>query len=417
MGKVTQVYKNCTRDATYTYSVRAINQTSGTNWGIDYTLNIVYSGCTDGSPAGPVPNDIGLQSGHVDVVSSETLSCMGPSAFDPAKNQCICAMNAKPSSDQKSCEAFACPPSGGYSPIVTPDLKVPNVAVEICTQGCSYKPGAYKAGADGQIWAVWPFKSTGSFCGGDQSAAGVDTGEKSFPPAPTPCGANMCPGTINGVATCQACKGTSVDGPSTSASGVQPGDPLPNPGDPASGVRDTSTRQECNGLTCTITTEYKNGAGQVIGSKTETKPQESFCKDNPTLAICKNSGWGGSCGGGFTCDGDAVQCALAQEVHKRNCEWADVDTAMKNRGITAMNGQAQPQGHPGNAAETTPMNFGSVIDQTDRLGGGCPVDDVITVGSVTVVIPWSRACGSLQLAGQLAVAACLLAAAFIMFGT
>ncbi|WP_416383968.1 virulence factor TspB C-terminal domain-related protein [Roseateles microcysteis] len=61
------------------------------------------------------------------------------------------------------------------------------------------------------------------------------------------------------------------------------------------------------------------------------------------------------------------------------------------------------------------MSFASAIDQTNRLGGGCPSDVSISYAGRSWVIPWSQHCDKLQLIGNLMVSVCMLAAAFIVF--
>jgi len=88
--------------------------------------------------------------------------------------------------------------------------------------------------------------------------------------------------------------------------------------------------------TTTSTTKTDaNGTTTTEEGKTEKKEsQESFCKENPTVAFCKNGKWGGGCDA-FTCEGDAVQCAIAREIHQRNCE------AAKSNPYTDMTDAAQ----------------------------------------------------------------------------
>ena len=68
--------------------------------------------------------------------------------------------------------------------------------------------------------------------------------------------------------------------------------------------------------------ENGNGEGDGKGS--------DFCKKHPDSSICIKGQFGGSCGGGsggFQCKGDAVQCAIAKEIHRRNCEVLEAKNA------------------------------------------------------------------------------------------
>lgn len=307
------------------------------------------------------------------------------------------------------CEQYTCPPSGSYSAITQPDQKVPVAGATMCSGGCGYQPSSWKVGQDGQIWAAWPFKSTGSFCNGDKKAGTpVDTGEaNSKNPAPVPCGQNQCPGTVNGATICVPCKGTQEQGPSTTASA---------PGTGASAATVTDSTTECNGVNCTTTTTTRDGYGNVTGQTQTSEKQESFCKENPQSALCKQSSFGGACAA-TTCEGDAVMCAIAADQFKRNCEWFEDQAAaqLATVGNAALTGQDRPPGHPANDASAQSVSFASVIDQTDRLGSGCPTDVAVSVAGKSVSIPFSSMCGNLQLVGNLMVGFCMFVAALIVF--
>jgi hypothetical protein len=134
------------------------------------------------------------------------------------------------------------------------------------------------------------------------------------------------------------------------------------------------------------------------------------------------SSFGGQCAA-TTCQGDAVQCAIAADQYRRNCQWFDDPAAatLADAGVANMTGQAQPDGHPGRNATETPIAFSSSIDQSDALGGGsCPTDvavsiDVPLVGARQLDIGLSKVCAPLQIVGQLGVAITLLWAAVFVF--
>jgi len=50
---------------------------------------------------------------------------------------------------------------------------------------------------------------------------------------------------------------------------------------------------------------------------------DDYCKKFPNDSKCIKSSFGGSCGGAFNCNGDAIQCAIAREQHTRNCALID----------------------------------------------------------------------------------------------
>lgn len=337
-----------------------------------------------------------------------------PSDSTAVGSVCQCNSGFRPDGAGAACVPYSCPAGGSYSAVTQPDQLVPNAGDNQCDGGCEFKPSSWKAGADGKIWATWPFVSTGKVCGGAKMPTDpkYETGDlNNKNPAPVACPANQCPGNYNGANICVACSGTKVDGPSTAASGTTPTN------DTSGTIKGEQKSTDCTGTSCTTTTTYKDANGNTVGTKTETKDQKSFCQENPTLSICKESAFGGACAGGFTCNGDGVQCALAKEVHKRNCEWyGDVDQARKQRGLDAMSAGIQPDGHPAKSPDSAGMDFGSRIDQTDRLGGGCPVD--VTVAGpmgMSFTLPFSSMCDKLQTIGRVMVGICMLAAAVIVF--
>lgn len=90
----------------------------------------------------------------------------------------------------------------------------------------------------------------------------------------------------------------------------------------------TSTDGGKTTTTTTTTTVIKDAAGNTLDTSSETKvedkPLNDFCKEKPTAAACVNQttdgAFGGGCETGFTCTGDAVQCAIARAQHQQNCQ-------------------------------------------------------------------------------------------------
>lgn len=340
---------------------------------------------------------------------AQVVNCpSGSNSIAGSPQRCECAINLKPNSNKSACVPYSCGAPGSYSAVTQPDMVVQNGG-SFCKEGCTVTPASTKVAVDGSLYSTWPFVASGQACGG--KAVAVDNPVKSgddASPAPQQCPANQCPGTINGASVCVACKATTTPGPSSSASA-----PDASASGGAVGTTTTSSTS-CNGTSCTTTTVTKDLQGNIVGSKSEEKTQPTFCKENPESPMCKKSSFGGSCGA-YNCDGDAVQCAIAARIHKTACDWEEHDPAMKAIGDAALRGVSRPEGHPANEPETKSLQFSSVIDQSDPIGGGCPVDQSISVGSVSVVIPWSKACNSLQMLGNIVVAFSILAAAFIVF--
>jgi hypothetical protein len=155
---------------------------------------------------------------------------------------------------------------------------------------------------------------------------------------------------------------------------------------------------------------------KVDKTTTKTEPQSDYCTQNPKAPVCKGSesSWGGSCGS-FSCDGDAVTCAIAQASWKSACAIDIDETDPKvTAGNAAMSGGDRPGDHPGNTPEQNA--FTANIDQSNPFGSECPADIPLDVMGQTVSIPLSHACDSLKFMGQVAVAFAMCAAAFIVFG-
>nr|WP_316644048.1 virulence factor TspB C-terminal domain-related protein [uncultured Roseateles sp.] len=344
--------------------------------------------------------------------AARVIAC--PSGSAPvagSSTRCECSLGTAPGTGGK-CQPYICPSPGSFNPITTPDQKVANVG-PMCVNGCVANPASVKGAADGTLWATWPLKYTGGQCGGDV-ANGVATGTTSKGDAPTPCGANMCPGTVNGTSVCVACKDTTIPGPSQSASAPTGTTPAPIDGVP--GAVSATKETKCTQSDCTTTTTYRDASGAVVGTKSDTKEQLSFCKENPDAPICKRGSFGGACAA-TTCDGDPVQCAVAQEVYKRNCELFDTKTPLSEAGVAAASGEASPSGHPGAAPDVMSMDLSARLNSTPIFGGsgGCPADMSIAMGAASVTLPFSKMCGVLTILGQIITGLSYLFAAFIVF--
>ncbi|MDL5034661.1 virulence factor TspB C-terminal domain-related protein [Pelomonas sp. APW6] len=353
------------------------------------------------------------------VTSSGGQGCPPNSRQVPgSSSKCECNNGTSPQAGQ--CVPYACPAAGNYTATTQPDQAVTNAGDGICQGGCGYTPSSWKAGQDGTIWAAWPFKSTGKACAGLAGTDGVKTGEENTgKPAPVPCGQNQCPGMagINGVMTqmCVACKGTSA-APTTEAASAPAGAAS---GSTTVGDQTKTTQTECDGTTCTTTTVTRDSGGSVTGSTSKQEPQENFCQANPNSPMCKKSSFGGSCAA-TACDGDAVQCALTQEVIKRNCllfDDAGVTKPLQAAGDAAVGAGLKPSDHPGAEGNVTKVDASAAgrISQEDALPGSCPGDQAFSVASYNLVIPFSRVCEPAAILGKAMVALSMLVAALIIF--
>lgn len=291
-----------------------------------------------------------------------TPQCPAGQQYNPTTNTCAvpdCAPGQVRNTITQQCQP-PCHAAGtaGGSAYVSPYTTLPKA---ICRDGCKLNVG----GTGHQIpWSngttlhvVNGLVHTSEFCSGDINGGAEGNGEDESYDGPedldpisvTPdddpprCGAGQCPGTVNGVMVCVSC--TDVATPEKPVTQYDKKTETTTTGTPPNQTTETkstetkSTHDGSGTVTSTTTTSTTktdaNGTTTKEEGKTEKKEsQESFCKENPTVAFCKNGKWGGGCDA-FTCEGDAVQCAIAKEIHQRNCD------ATKSNPYTDMTDAAQ----------------------------------------------------------------------------
>lgn len=308
--------------------------------------------------------------------------------FDPApvmatQNGLVtCPSNQELDPDTHTCECKSIPNAGSH--MVTGDV------FQGCNSGCSMllQSGWYDKTAN-TTFGNW--SQTGSVCtAGEPSVLSANDPKVE---AAKQCTPGTCPGTVNGQSVCVPCDksketgtGTKTESSSTTASGAS------TPGASSTSSESTSTRTECSNGSCT-TSETTTVTGPN-GDKTEkttntTEPQSDYCTRNPKADVCKGteSSWGGSCESGFTCDGDAVQCAQARASYELRCKITETDSevigkynALKAEGLEGLHLPAM------NITPPTPEAFGA-----------CPIQDVtIDLGFGPMPFPLSYVCPYLE---------------------
>lgn len=250
---------------------------------------------------------------------------------------------------------------------------------------------------------------------GGQCTAGAPQGKPGLTDVPpSSCGAGQVLGQFNGKDLC-------LDGGTG-----EPTNPNETPTPKTDTTTTTTTNNPDGSTTKTETTTHSDGSQTVVrtttfpdGSTNQSKeekpapdedPQKTFCEENPDAALCKKSDFGGGCGS-FMCKGDAVQCAIAIEQHKRNCElWTP--TALSDLGDQVATG-ADPEAsqHPALASNRQVFNLGNSINTSKQYAGSCPADRSITVMGQTIAIPLSSLCPYLEMFGNVMIALALLGAA------
>lgn len=200
----------------------------------------------------------------------------------------------------------------------------------------------------------------------------------------------LCPGTVNGVSVNVPC--------STSSTPSTPTQTVTNP-DGSSSTTTTSTSCSGDGSCTTTTTTNTFAAGGAPTGTTvtqDTKPRETFCQENPQLAICKQSFFTASCGTPARCDGDAIQCAQARILKEQQCAMTP-DAASQQAYADAL---ANP--NPENPNDGTVAVTSAMFDSTSLIGAGsCSLDKQITVWNTSVTLPFSQVCTTLEYLGTL----------------
>lgn len=308
----------------------------------------------------------------------------------------------------------------------------------ICYLNCEAVPNmrAQKGGN----WFHWgPYTSTGATCA---TGAGDATGGQPTPnnpdgvpppsdpdapprdppppppePAPTPCKKGTCPGTINGIMVCMPCEEIRSGQPTPGAPPKAPPTPPDPTGNNAPPDTQNTTQSATNckdGKCTTTTTKSTTDAGGVTttSSHTKTESQDDFCTTNPRSSMCIDGVFGGACSGGFACEGDAVQCAIAKEQHVRNCKlFEDFDSEEAQLYQTEKGKEGSVLGSlEGNITKTIGA---SDFDTSDALGAGatCIANKSITVMGTSILIPFSDICPYLAILGNI-----LMSVSFLLAG-
>lgn len=232
-----------------------------------------------------------------------------------------------------------------------------------------------------------------------------------------------CPGGFKGEVN-----GVSVCVPPKASSGVTEMEEKDN-GD---GTKtNTKTEVKCENGSCDVTrtsTTTNTSTKETVSSSstTTTVDKSTFCRKNPTANVCKNEKgeeegagkFGGSCDAGFKCEGDALQCAIAKEQHKRNCEMSDnllksdeYKEWQKEKAKGWDGKSSLINGLEGNREHTISIDVGD-----EFIGSGsCPSDQTIELPfSTSFTIPFSAMCPWLRMLGQGFVIFAYIAGALII---
>lgn len=303
--------------------------------------------------------------------------------------------------------------SGWYDIGISPTALPPWLPIS-CNGGCQVQfSGTVPAGQDSQNPRHYYARGSFEYDGWTCSAGGAGTPAPGGEPPSSQCPTGQCPGTVNGQPVCVPCGSqgttqTTTTTTSTTSSGGAPGT--------------TTTTTSTDGTSVTTTTSSTSGTpGQgttapAPTTQSEKQDKEGFCVENPESPICKISSFGGSCGA-FSCDGDAVQCAMAKEQHKRNCTMFDTDTAESTLGkLAAAGNDPQAPNYPTAPGKVENVNLSTALDTTNPFAAGCVQDKTFQIMTTTLVIPFSNICQYLEIMGTIVLVFSMLGAVRIMLG-
>ena len=305
-----------------------------------------------------------------------------------------------------------------------------------CVNGCAVYSEGTSSSPGSTPYTVGGFYSAGSTCGPGSGGAAAATAK---PPAAAACtGATACAGTVNGTTVCVACGTPSTT--SVTSSDTTTTNPDGSTSTTAGNTVVKSTTDNGDGTTTTTTTTTSPSG--AVTTKTSTGPSASSGTGgsgtgtsggtgsgsgtgNCTGTTCGDGtdSFGGSCSTSFTCDGDAVQCAIAQEQHQRDCAFFQPSTQAGDLGTQAGIGSQAvtdgdvPSWSPSNPANASVVGIdaSSQLDSSRLLSSACPGDISMTLGGQTVAIPLSSECGSLQMVGSIVTALGYFVSALILF--
>jgi hypothetical protein len=170
----------------------------------------------------------------------------------------------------------------------------------------------------------------------------------------------------------------------------------------------------------TVTETTVNPDGSTT-TTTQTKGQ--YCAEKPNAEVCNGEGtgsknsYGGVCNPDgtvqITCDGDAIQCAIAKEsaelncLHKPTSELTDAFNAAKN----------PLSDNPALMANRTVVNVPDALDDSTPFGASCPDDMFFTIAGHQITLPISTWCPYLAWVGNVFLALAYLYGARSLVGS
>lgn len=305
------------------------------------------------------------------------------------------------------CDSLSGQSSGSYSGVGRTGEK------QLCdpdmSSGDSAKPGCYmrgfaeiavQYGEPPEYHWVAKMTYTGGKCSPDPNGTSDYGSGSSSPPgtsavpnadnAPFTCSAGKVPGSVNGTPVCvdpgpstPVQKSTTGTTSTTQADGTQVQQQVQN--------QTTCTGSDCTTQTTTTTTTTPPGGTASVGvSVTSSTCSRLDPSCGPGGAgggggDGDSSGFGGSCSSGFTCEGDAVQCATAKASWEHRC----ISTSLPDDVISAAQSALTAQGSLAALAVS-----GGEVRAPSAVTGSCEIHDftVTLLPGQTLSVPLSTVC-------------------------
>ncbi|UOF80596.1 neisseria meningitidis tspb protein [Inoviridae sp.] len=382
--------------------VRFAAFSNGSQQIINTSINIAYQ-----CPAGYT---LDINSGSIYSRQCTIANCPAGTTLNTTTNQCV--DNCMQFKDQKvafQTRGSANLPDGGLSVCMDNSCE----AIVLSAEGaCLSISGCY-----GNVDA----KYSGKSCNSSSSPVGAFTNPNNQQPAPTNSPEADCIkqgksfGTVNGQVVCVA-SGT--------------------PGSPA--IKSTATSTTTTTNTGTNGTQTSSGSsqtqtvtqdGQIVKTETKTtnpdgtitteskeQPFDKFCEQNPNNKLCKmesESKFSGSCAATFSCEGDAVQCAIALKQHQMYCE-AIEDNPVRDdftNEVAANAGKGLSDWIPQSI-----VNIPTDLTGQKLLPNACLADMVFPIVGHSITLPLSKLCPALEFCGTVVKLFSYLFSAIIIFG-
>lgn len=282
--------------------------------------------------------------------------------------------------------------------------------------GCMATPGGTGTsvqGADGS-WSWW--SSSRSFTGAACTQGATPADPKTETDIEKCAKEGKTPGYVNGQLHCVA-KNPNTPTEKSSVKTTEKRD--------ASGAvtetTTTTTTEICTNGSCNTTTitETRNASGALIGKTTETKPGGAGPGgDGAGGGTGTEGGFGGSCDAGFTCSGDPIQCAIALEQHRRNCQLLKPSVVEPETAFAeGVYDQATKRTGIGeNFLPETEIEAGT-LNTTARINAGqCPSPVTVNTPLGAVVVDLTILCEPMRWFGFVILFAALLVAARVTIG-